>query len=131
MSATASLQGTAPPVRLFDLPVELLSHAISRLDGPLDIACVAPVSQLCHSSLAELGIRLWAEVRGFELLVQPEGEDYTVQWVCLSALQRESNPPVRLSAGNVHSLFMTARCSSPRAASKVLVSREYLATART
>ena len=80
MSATASLQGTAPPARLFDLPVELLTRAISRLDGPLDIARVAPVSRLFHSSLAEQGIRLWAQERGFELLVQPEGESCAVQW---------------------------------------------------
>jgi len=57
-----------PPARLLDLPRELLERALSRCDSlPLDIARVAAVSLLFHAPLAEQGIRLWAQERGFEL----------------------------------------------------------------
>ena len=56
-----------PPARLLDLPRELLERALSRCDSPVDIARVAAVSLLFHASLAEQGIRLWAQERGFEL----------------------------------------------------------------
>ena len=65
---------TPPPVRLLDLPRELLERVLSRCDSPVDIASTAAVSLLFHASLAEQGIRLWAQERGFELPAQPEGE---------------------------------------------------------
>ena len=96
---------TPPPARLLDLPRELLERALSRCDSPVDIARVAAVSLLFHS-LAEQGIRLWAQERGFELPAQPEGETCVVRWLCCSALLREANPPVRAAAGKRHSLFI-------------------------
>jgi len=96
---------TPPPARLLDLPRELLERALSRCD-PADIARVAAVSLLFHASLAEQGIRLWAQERGFELPAQPEGEGCAVRWLCCSALLRESNAPARLSAGERHSVFI-------------------------
>jgi len=97
---------TPPPARLLDLPTELLARALSRLDGPLDIARVAAVSLLFHASLAVEGIRLWAQERGFELPAQPEGEGCAVRWLCYSALLCEANPPARAAAGYSHSLFI-------------------------
>ncbi|EOD05350.1 hypothetical protein EMIHUDRAFT_351053, partial [Emiliania huxleyi CCMP1516] len=96
---------TPPPARLLDLPRELLERALSRCD-PADIARVAAVSLLFHASLAEEGIRLWAQERGFELPAQPEGEGCAVRWLCCSALLRESNAPARVSAGERHSVFI-------------------------
>ncbi len=96
---------TPPPARLLDLPTELLLRALSRCD-PADIARVAAVSLLFHASLAEQGIRLWAQERGFELPAQPEGESCAVRWLCFAALLCESNPPARAAAGESHSLFI-------------------------
>merc|ERR1711965_977523 len=85
-SATAAPSPDAPPpARLLDLPRELLERALSRCDSPLDIARVAAVSLPFHS-LAEQGIRLWAQERGFELPAQPGGESCAVRWLCYSAL---------------------------------------------
>ena len=58
---------TPPPVRLLDLPRELLERALSRCDSPVDIARVAAVSLLFHALLVVEGIRLWAQERGYEL----------------------------------------------------------------
>ena len=93
------------PTRLLDLPTELLVRALSRCD-PADIARVAAVSLLFHSSLAAEGIRLWAEERGFELPALPEGESCAVRWLCLSALLCEYNPPARAAGGERHSVFI-------------------------
>ena len=62
-SSTASPH-TPPPARLLDLPSELLERVLSRCDSPLEIARVAAVSLLFHASLAEEGIRLWAQLEG-------------------------------------------------------------------
>ena len=94
-----------PPSRLLDLPRELLVRALSR-NSPADIACVAAVSLLFHASLAEDGIRLWAQERGFELPAQPEGESCAVRWLCFAALLHESNPPARAAAGEWLSVFI-------------------------
>ena len=94
-----------PPARLLDLPTELLVRALSRCD-PVDIARVAAVSLLFHTSLAKEGIRLRALERGFELPAQPEGEGCAVRWLCVSTLRREYNPPARAAAGYQHSLFI-------------------------
>merc|ERR1739841_60788 len=88
-STTAAPSPDAPP------PARLLDRALSRCDSPVDIARVAAVSLLFHS-LAEQGIRLWAQGRGFELPAQPEGESCAVRWLCYSALLSESNPPARV-----------------------------------
>ena len=81
-SATAAPSpDTPPPFRLLDLPRELLERALSRCDSPVDIARAAAVSLLFHS-LAEQGIRLWAQERGFELPAKPEGESCAVRWLC-------------------------------------------------
>jgi len=95
-----------PPVRLLDLPTEILVRALSRCYSPADIARVAAVSLLFHASLAVEAIRLWARERGFELPAQPEGESCAVRWLCFAALLCESNPQVRASAGRHHSLFI-------------------------
>ena len=79
---------------------------MSRCEGPVDIARVAAVSHLFHASLANEGIRLWAQERGFELPAQPEDESCAVRWLCYSALLRESNPPVKAAAGLQHGLFI-------------------------
>jgi len=84
-ATAAPSPGTPPPARLLDLPTDLLLRALSRC-GPADIARVAAVSLLFHSSLAAEGIRLWAQERGFELPAQPEGESCAVRWLCYSAL---------------------------------------------
>jgi len=102
LAAAAAAAAHCP---LTDLPLELLAHVISRCD-PADIARVAAVSLLFHSSLAEQGIRLWARERGFELPAQPEGESYAVRWLCYYALLREANPPARAAAGMQHSVFI-------------------------
>jgi len=104
-ATAAASPDTPPPARLLDLPRELLERALSRCDSPVDIARAAAVSLLFHS-LAEQGIRLWAQERGFELLAQPEGESCAVRWLCYSALLREANPPARAAAGHYHSLFI-------------------------
>ena len=80
-------------------------RAFSRCD-PADIARVAAVSLLFHASLAEQGIRLRLQEAGYEPPAQPEGESCAVRWLCLYALLRESNPPVRLAAGCQHSVFI-------------------------
>ena len=95
-----------PPTRLLDLPRELLERVLSRCDSPIDIARVAPVSHLFHASLAEEGIRLWAQERGFELPTKPQGEGCAVRWQCFAVLLRESNPPARAAGGERHSLFI-------------------------
>ena len=105
-STAAPTPDAPPPARLLDLPRELLERALSRFDSPIDIARVAAVSLLFHASLAEQGIRLWAQERGFELPAQPEGENCSVRWLCCSALLRESNPPARAAAGQTHSVFI-------------------------
>ena len=105
-TAARSSQNTPPPIRLLDLPTELLLRALSRCHSPADIARVAAVSLLFHASLALEGIRLWARERGFELPAQPEGESCVVRWLCFAALLRESNPPARAAAGLHHSLFI-------------------------
>ena len=97
---------TPPPARLLDLPRELLERVLSRCDSPIDIARVAPVSHLFHASLAEEGIRLWAQERGFELPAKPQGEGCAVRWLCFAALLCEANPPVRAAAGWQHSVFI-------------------------
>ena len=104
-ASTALSPSTPPPARLLDLPTELLLRALSRCD-PVDIARVAAVSLLFHAALAVEGIRLWAQERGFELPVQPEGESCAVRWLCFAALLRESNPPARAAAGYLHSVFI-------------------------
>ena len=105
LSTAAPLPDTPPPARLLDLPSELLVRALSHC-GLADIARVAAVSLLFHSSLAEEGIRLRAKERGFELPAQPEGESCAVRWLCYSALLRESNPPARAAGGWQHSVFI-------------------------
>ena len=80
-------------------------RALSHCD-PADIARVAAVSLLFHALLALEGIRLWVQERGFELPAQPEDEGCAVRWLCFSALLRESNPPARVAAGLLHSLFI-------------------------
>jgi len=97
---------TPPPARLLDLPSELLERVLSRCHSPADIARVAAVSLLFHDSLAEEGIRLRAQERGYELPAVPEGEGCAVRWLCYSALLCESNPPARAAAGQSHSLFI-------------------------
>jgi len=82
---------TPPPIRLLDLPTDLLVRVVSRC-GPVDIARVAAVSLLFHASLAVEGIRLWAQERGFELPALPEGEVCAVRWLCFAALLREIQP---------------------------------------
>ena len=104
-SSAAPSPDTPQPIRLLDLPTELLLRAISRCD-PADIARVAAVSLLFHASLAVEGIRLWAQGRGFELPALPEGEGCAVRWLCYSALLCESSPPARAAAGYWHSLFI-------------------------
>ena len=104
-STAAPSPDTPPPVRLLDLPRELLVRAISRCD-PADIARVAAVSLLFHASLLEEAIRLWAQERGFELPAQPEGETCAVRWLCYSALLCESNAPARAAASFQHSVFI-------------------------
>ena len=104
-ATAAASPDTPPPARLLDLPRELLERALSRCDSPVDIARVAAVSPLFHS-LAEQGIRLWAQERGFELPAQPEDEGCAVRWLCYSALLCESNPPARAAAGERHSVFI-------------------------
>merc|ERR1712091_276406 len=104
-SSAAPSPDTPPPTRLLDLPTELIARALSRCD-PADIARVAAVSLLFHASLAEEGIRLWAQERGFELPVQPEDESCAVRWLCFYAMLREANPPARAAAGYRHSLFI-------------------------
>ena len=97
---------TPPPARLLDLPRELLVRTLSRCD-PADIARVAAVSLLFHSSLAEEGIRLRLQEAGYEPPAQPEGESCAVRWLCVSALVRESSPPpARAAAGMQHSVFI-------------------------
>merc|ERR1712086_1078588 len=73
-STAAPSPSTPPPARLLDLPRELLVRVLSRFNSPIDIARVAAVSLLFHASLAEEGIRLWAQERGYELPAQPAGE---------------------------------------------------------
>ena len=104
-SDAAPSPSTPPPIRLLDLPTELLVRALSRCD-PADIARVAAVSLLFHAPLALEGIRLWARERGFELPAQPEGEGCAVRWLCFAALLCESNPPARAAALRNHSLFI-------------------------
>ncbi len=104
-SAATPSPDTPPPIRLLDLPTDLLVRVFSRCD-PADIARVAAVSLLFFASLAAEGIRLWAQERGFELPAQPEGEGCAVRWLCFAALLRESNPPARAAAGSRHSLFI-------------------------
>merc|ERR1712185_701413 len=104
-SAAAPSPSTPPPARLLDLPRELLERALSRCESPIDIARVAAVSLLFHS-LAEQGIRLWAQERGFELPAQPEGESCAVRWLCFAALLCDTNPPARATAGLYHSVFI-------------------------
>ena len=104
--AAAPSLATPPPSRLLDLPTDLLVRVVSRFYSPIDIARVAAVSLLFHASLAEEGIRLWAQERGFELLAQPEGEGCAVRWVCFAALLRQANPPARVAAGWEHSVFI-------------------------
>jgi len=104
-STAAPSPDTPPPIRLLDLPTELLVRSISRCD-PADIARVAAVSLLFHASLALEGIRLWAQERGFELPALPEDEGCPLRWLCYSALLCEANPPARAAAGVRHSLFI-------------------------
>merc|ERR1711965_818602 len=104
-ASTAAPSPSTPPIRLLDLPTELLARVISRCD-PADIARVAAVSLLFHASLALEGIRLRLQEAGYELPAQPEGESCAVRWLCLSALLCESNPPARTAAGERHSLFI-------------------------
>ena len=92
------------PARRLDLPREL-ERALSRCDSPVDISRAAAVSLLFHS-LAEQGIRLWAQERGFELPAQPEDESCAVRWLCFAALLREHNPPARAAGGCQHSVFI-------------------------
>ena len=105
-AAAAPSPDTPPPTRLLDLPRELLERVLSRCHSPADIARVAAVSLLFHASLAEEGIRLWAQERGFELPAQPEGERCVVRWLCCSALLLEANPPARAAGGERHSVFI-------------------------
>ena len=104
-SAAAPSPDTQRPARLLDLPTDLLVRVVSRCDPP-DIARVTAVSLLFHASLAVEGIRLWAQERGYELPAQPESESCAVRWLCSAALLRESNPPARVAAGELHSLFI-------------------------
>ena len=104
-ATAAPSPNTPPPARLLDLPRELLERILSRCESPVDIARAAAVSLLFHS-LAEQGIRLWAQERGFELLAQPEGETCAVRWLCYSALLCDSNPPARAAGGQEHSVFI-------------------------
>ena len=105
-SAAAPSPGTPPLARLLDLPTDLLERVLSRCDSPVDIARVAAVSLLFHSSLAVEVIRLWAQERGFKLPAQPEGESCAVRWLCFAALLCESNLPARAAGGARHSLFI-------------------------
>ena len=105
-STAAPSPDTPPPAHLLDLATDLLERILSRCDSPADIARVAAVSLLFHASLAEEGIRLWVQVRGYELPAQPEGESCAVRWLCYSALLRESNPPAKAAAGGYHSVFI-------------------------
>jgi len=105
-SAAAPLPDTPPPARLLDLPTDLLERVLARCDSPVDIARVAAVSLLFHSSLAAEAIRLWAQERGFELPAQPDDEGCAVRWLCFAALLCESNPPARVAAGGRHSVFI-------------------------
>ena len=102
LAAAAAAAARCP---LTDLPLDLLARVFSRCDSPIDIARVAPVSHLFHASLAEEGIRLWAQERGFELPALPEGESCVVRWLCFAALLREANPPARAAAGWRRSVF--------------------------
>ncbi|EOD37196.1 hypothetical protein EMIHUDRAFT_362284, partial [Emiliania huxleyi CCMP1516] len=105
-TAAAPSPDAPPPARLLDLPRELLERVLSRFNSPIDIARVAAVSLLFHASLAEEGIRLWAQEHGFELPPPPAGEDCAVRWLCYSALLHESNRPARAAAGERHSVFI-------------------------
>ena len=104
-ASAAPSPSTPPPIRLLDLPTELLVRALSRCD-PADIARAAAVSLLFHASLALEGIRLRLQEAGYEPPAQPEGEGCAVRWLCFYALLRESNPPARAAAGEQHSLFI-------------------------
>ena len=55
-TAAAPSPDTQRPVRLLDLPTDLLVRVVSRFD-PADIARVADVSLLFRASLAEEGIQ--------------------------------------------------------------------------
>jgi len=104
-ATAAPSPSTPPPARLLDLPTELLVRALSHC-SPADIARVAAVSLLFHSSLAEDGIRLRLQEAGYELPAQPEGESCAVRWLCVSALLCESNLPARAAAGDLYSVFI-------------------------
>ena len=80
-------------------------RVVSLFDSPVDISRAAAVSLLFHASLAEDGIRLWAQERGFELPAQPEDEPCAVRWLCFAALLRKANPPARAAAGWRRSVF--------------------------
>jgi len=101
----AAAAAAAAHCPLTDLPLELLARVISRC-VPADIARVAAVSLLFHSSLALEGIRLRLQEAGFELPAQPEDENCAVRWLCFAALLREANPPARAAAGVHHSVFI-------------------------
>ena len=81
-------------------------RVISNCDSAVDIARVAAVSLLFHASLAEEGIRLRAQERGYELPAQPEGQGCAVRWLCFAVLLCESRPPARAAAGYSHSAFV-------------------------
>ena len=74
------LAGAAAHCPLTDLPLELLARVSSRCD-PADIARVAAVSLLFHSSLAVEGIRLRAQERGYALPARPGDESCAVRWL--------------------------------------------------
>jgi len=46
-----------PPLALLDLATDLLARVVALCDTPADIARVAAVSRIFHSSLAEEGNR--------------------------------------------------------------------------
>jgi len=95
-----------PPLALLDLATDLLARVVARCDTPADIARVAAVSRIFHSSLAEEGIRLRARERGYELAEPPAGDSCDLCWLCFAAMQRESNPPMRVASSMQHSVFI-------------------------
>ena len=95
----------APPQVLTDLPRELLTSTLSHCDLG-DIARAAGTSLLFHDSLAPDSVRLWAQMRSFELSEQPPHEPCVVRWLCFSALLHEHNHPAPMATGTFHSLFI-------------------------
>ena len=49
---------------------------------------------------------MWAQKHSFEPPAQPKDKRCALPWLCYSALLYVHNPPIRMSAGVRHSLFV-------------------------